>query len=446
MLAHLETRAMARVPRPYQVDGVAWLRTQKRAFLTDGFGLGKTAQAIWAAEWPVLVAAPVHLLEHWRREILACYPSARVLVATQAGFEARKQQLVGEADFYVCNIELLRTPMVVWFEPLRPATMAAGAAGGGIKTFIVDEAHRLRGRNSQQSLGARQVAQRVPRVYLLTATPVYNRPDDLYHQLHMLDATRFSSYYKFQADYLSVLQTPWGPRTTGLKKDKRLKDVFKEYAMGRTREDVQAQLPALQESLVELTPGDDWYAKYERLKLTFRDDDGNLLESRQGVLQKLRGMTQTAKLQAVCQLIQDGDCASHTLIYTYHKDLAYAIGHLLKAPVITGDMAPSKREEVARSNDFVVATFPSVAEGLNLSHMRNVIFVEQSWEPGMIDQAINRVHRPGNPHTHTNLYHVVVKRTVDTIIYNAVKHRGLTMDEIVDAALVPFNVDVEDVA
>jgi superfamily II DNA or RNA helicase len=238
---------------------------------------------------------------------------------------------------------------------------------------------------------------------------------------------------------LSVMNTGWGPRTLGLRRNRLLKKVFAEYAMGRTRAEVRAQLPALQESLVELEPDRDWYKQYEKIKWNYRDLLDQQLTSTQSVLQNLRGYTQQVKLQAVCELIQDG-CAENTLIYTYHRDLAKALGHLLNAPVVTGDLAPAKREEVARGHDFVVATFPSVAEGLDFSHMENIIYVEHDWQPGMLAQSLARVHRPGNDFSNVNVYHVVVKRTVDAVLYNTVKGRGATMQEIVDAALVPFDL------
>lgn len=444
----LETEGTsARTPRPYQLDGIAWLRDKKRAFLTDGFGLGKTAQAIWAAapEGPTLIVCPIHLMEHWRREIMACYPSAVVAIGNGSIPAVRQYRLnlgvAAGADFYIMNTEMFRTSPHTWFKGLRPLDVSGRVA---IETLVIDEAHRLRGRNSKQSHGAHEVAARVARVYLLTATPVYNQPDDLYNLLALLDPVRFKSYYVFCETYLAVHHTPYGPRVLGLKKNKALLAVFKEYALGRTREDVRAQLPVLQESLIELDPGPEFYKKYEHMKRAYRDQYDQQLVSTQSVLQVLRSYTQTVKAQAVCQLLVDS-CATHTLVYTYHRDLAYALGHLLKVPVITGDMPPAQREGVARSSDFVVATFPSVAEGLDFSHMQNVIYTEHDWAPGMMDQSLNRVHRPSDHgHEFTNVYHIVVKRTADAVVYKAYKHRGQTMNEIVAASLVPFDADTDE--
>lgn len=424
-----------RQPRPYQVDGINWLRDGGRAFLTDKFGLGKTAQAVWAAEVPCLISAPGHLLAHWVREIRACRPDARVVVGDAVRVADRQRQLnVRGADFYVGNIELLRTEPEVWLDELRDRR---------IQTWIVDESHRLRGRSSDQYKGAEAVAARVPRVYLLTATPVYNQPDDLYGQLRLLDRAKFSSYYKFMDTYLKVWHTPWGPKIIGLKGDKALKAVFAQYALGRTREEVNAQLPVLQDTLIEIDGSADFYETYKRVRRSYRDKDMRAIVTQQSMLGALRGLTQQIKVQAALQLVIDAGAES-TLIYTYHRELAHALGAALKAPAITGDMPARRREEVARAHDLVVATFPSVAEGTDLSHMRNVIYVEHDWVAGMMEQSMARVHRPTNPHTHTFVYHIVVKKTADAVIYRAFRERGTTMSEVAEAAMVEWSGEDDD--
>lgn len=425
-----EAGSRGRTPRPYQVDGINWLRDGSRAFLTDGFGLGKTAQAIWAAEGPTLVSCPGHLIAHWVREIRACLPHALVVAGDAARVSDRMIRLNGtvDADFYVSNIELLRTEPHTWFDALRRQR---------ITTWIIDESHRLRGYTSKQYKAAEHVAYLVKRVYMLTATPVYNQPDDLYGQLRLLDPTQFTSYYAFMQKYLKVWHTSYGPRILGLKNNKELKKVFAQYAMGRTREEVKAQLPVLQETLVEIEAPADFYKTYRNMKKTYRDQYARALMTPGSLLEALRSLTQQAKVQAAVQLVLDSG-VKDTLIYTYHKDLAKAIGYLLKIPVITGDMPAGKREAVARSHDLIVATFPSVAEGVDLSHMQNVIYVEHDWVPGMMAQSLARVHRPTSPYTHTNVYHVVVKKTADSVIYGAFTGRGKTMQEVIDAALVEW--------
>ena len=443
--------------RPYQQTGVDWLWEGKRKLLTDSYGLGKTSEAVWAAERPALIAAPGTLLDHWRREIKACLPDAVVRVADAKSVYARKVQLlagngyypggVDLPDFYVCNTELLRTGMHDWLTPLRVPPRKAGGEYPDcqIKTFIVDEAHRLRGRSALQTQGAREVAKRVERVYLLTASPVYNQPNDLWSLLNILDPDRFGSYWRFCDQYLVMDQTPWGPRILGLKKDKLLLKHFREYALGRTRAQVHAQLPALQQQTVEVTPPDTWYREYRRAKSEYRVRYDGSVTSGRSILEDLRSRTQSPKMHAVCQLLVDHGCTERTIVFTYHKALAYTVGKMLDWPVITGDMAPYKREQAARASDSVVATIPAVAEGLNFAHIEHVIFMEHDWQPGMLEQALNRVYRPGNTHEAVSVYHIVVKNSADTRLYNIASKRGVTLEEVVQAVLAEVDEEGEEV-
>ena len=52
---------MTLTPMNHQVTGVEWLKKTPRALLADEPGLGKTQQALMAAEPPVLVVTPAML-------------------------------------------------------------------------------------------------------------------------------------------------------------------------------------------------------------------------------------------------------------------------------------------------------------------------------------------------------------------------------------------------
>jgi SNF2 family DNA or RNA helicase len=439
-------------PRGYQRDGIAWLHGRGRAMLTDQYGLGKTAQAIWAAVTPAIVFCPGYLMTRWAREIKACKPDARVIVGDAARVVDRQAQLnSGVADFYVCNVELLRHGKSlkrqylgphVWFRGLQPLTGKMGEVDGYVRTAIFDESHRLRGHKSAMYAGAEHVCKRVERVYELTATPVYNQPDDLYGQLKLLDPERFTSYYRFLDLYCNVYHTPWGPKVIGMKRDRKLKEVFAEYAMGRTREDVDAQLPEMQETVIEIDGGKEFYDMYRATRRAYRDRYERQLLSQQSVLVALREMTQDVKLKTAVELVVDAG-AKNVLIYTYHKSLAYALGKLLKWPVITGDTPAKNREDIARAHDNVVATFPSVAEGVDLSHMQYVIYMEHDWMPGLMGQSLARVQRPTNMHSHTFVYHLIVKKTADAVIHKVFTTRGRPMNEIIEAALAEWEGDDE---
>ena len=163
---------------PHQVEGVAFLLARRRAILADDMGLGKTRQAIVALreaapDGPYLVVCPAGVKLNWAREIRAGRADADVRVVPAAGSLAGRRALDGRQ--------------------LRPAGPARGRlaaiAWGGI---VVDEAHYIKNDTSartpdvRDSLGAAAsgpAPAAEPPVYLLTGTPMTNRPRDLFNLL-----------------------------------------------------------------------------------------------------------------------------------------------------------------------------------------------------------------------------------------------------------------------
>jgi SNF2 family DNA or RNA helicase len=64
------------IPRAYQVQGIEFLRQQKRAILGDAPGLGKTFQATEAAELPCVISCPLPLVDQWKEFLEDQYPTA----------------------------------------------------------------------------------------------------------------------------------------------------------------------------------------------------------------------------------------------------------------------------------------------------------------------------------------------------------------------------------
>ena len=163
---------------PHQHAGVEFLARRGRAILGDDMGLGKTRQAIIALKESApggvfLVICPASLKLNWAREIRLVDPDARIEVLGVAGCEHPAPQWV------IVNYDLLARHA----ERLR----AVGWAG-----VALDEAHFIKNASQRSSqalkiLGVsddRRAALAGPRlVFLLTGTPMPNRPRDLFNLL-----------------------------------------------------------------------------------------------------------------------------------------------------------------------------------------------------------------------------------------------------------------------
>jgi SWI/SNF-related matrix-associated actin-dependent regulator of chromatin subfamily A-like protein 1 len=163
---------------PHQADGVAFLVSKGRAPLGDDMGLGKTRQAIAAmqiaaADGAILVVCPASLKLNWRREIRMVDAAARIeVIGASVPSDDNPRWVIVNYDLLGKHVERLRA--VAW----------AGV--------ILDEAHFIKNHSARTShclklLGvssdSRAALAGPDQVYLLTGTPMTNRPRDLYNLL-----------------------------------------------------------------------------------------------------------------------------------------------------------------------------------------------------------------------------------------------------------------------
>ncbi len=170
----------------YQDDGIEFLRRNPRALLGDEPGLGKSRQALLAAEGRTLIVAPamIHDMHTWHDEIAKWRPE---LDATLASYHDLRERVTERRPVFVKDT---RTPVldrdgnprfrtVVTYEArLDPAYL------GHWDTVIFDEAHYLKNRKAKWTEAARMID--ADRTWLLTGTPIPNWAYELFTLLRML--------------------------------------------------------------------------------------------------------------------------------------------------------------------------------------------------------------------------------------------------------------------
>lgn len=203
---------------PHQVAGIEFLmrpRPERGALLADDMGLGKTRQAIIAAHegaptGRILVVCPASLKLNWEREIrLALGPEPDVAIVSGGSLRLGRWTIV--------NYDLLRRHHAALLEESWAC-------------LILDEAHYLKNRHSQRSqlvvggerrgnprrLGRlpegriRGLAERAERLYLLTGTPITNRPLDLFALLKVLRHPLGDDLLPYALRYCAAYQTEHG--------------------------------------------------------------------------------------------------------------------------------------------------------------------------------------------------------------------------------------------
>ncbi len=257
--------------RQYQDVGIIDLWQHKRRMLRDAPGLGKTPQAALASEPPVLVVAPNYLVGQWAEWLNVHFPMMRTVAIK--GDRFTKESLLDDAfgllddpnpaQFTVINTEMLRT---------HKERLLEYALLDAWTTVIFDESHHLRNRNSERGKTAVELARIIPRVYLLTATPIWKEVDDLYNQFRILQPAMFTSYGQFVNNFCIAESTRYGTRVMGVKRDmvEELDEVMNLLTIGRSYKDAGRELPQVISSDVKIDFDESMRKMYDDVLNNFR--------------------------------------------------------------------------------------------------------------------------------------------------------------------------------
>ena len=228
---------------------MAFLLGRKRAILADDMGLGKTRQAIVALRHVApngayLVVCPASVKRNWAREISLAAPGASTHIIE------RGAELPAEPGWVIVNYDILSKHM---------DTLARVPWAG----LVFDEAHYLKNHTSARSKLARQLADQArirggpaPAVYLLTGTPLTNRPRDLFVLLQLVGHSLGRSFLSFAKRYCAAERNDYGWQTRGASNIEELTVQLHGVMLRRSKDQVLALPPKLRTWLpVEVPKG-----------------------------------------------------------------------------------------------------------------------------------------------------------------------------------------------
>jgi SNF2 family DNA or RNA helicase len=178
-------------PYQHQKDTAAFLTTTRKGLVLNEIGTGKTASALWAADYlmsvgavgKVLILSPLSTLERvWGDAVYMGMPHRRATVLHGTA-ERRKKLLKQNADFYIVNHD--------GFQIIAPE------AHGMFDLVIVDEAAVLRNPTTKRFKTFRRWLDKEPdmRLWLMTGTPTPNEPTDAWALAKLIDSPYCTTTY-----------------------------------------------------------------------------------------------------------------------------------------------------------------------------------------------------------------------------------------------------------
>jgi superfamily II DNA or RNA helicase len=387
--------------RAYQKDGVRWLCLLRDAglgaLLADDMGLGKTLQAICALRGRTLVVAPTSVLSNWADEIRRFRPGLSICT-----YHGASRALDARADVVITSYAILRLDQDVLARERWDAV-------------ILDEAQAIKNPESQ----AARAAYRLEAGFrlALTGTPVENRLDELWSQMHFALPGLLGSRSDFDERYARRIESGDAARAA------RLRERIRPFLLRRTKRDVAPELPPRTEVVLhpELTP--DERAVYDAVRAATRRDVADRLgagASPLALLEALLRLRQAAchpallpgrsdatssKVELLIEVLDESVADGHkALVFSQWTSLLDLVEpHLARAGIAFARLDGSTRDRAGVVAEFqspggppvLLASLKAGGVGLNLTAADCVFILDPWWNPAAEEQAADRAHRIG---------------------------------------------------
>ena len=398
---------------PFQEHGVKWLCGRKRVLLSDAPGLGKSVQIAAVINTlkvkPILIVCPATLKLNWQIELEKWLVNKHTIQVVSG-----KTKLEG-ADITIINYDLLSR-----FDLSQHWSMV-----------VCDEAHYLKNPSTKRykSLFNRLDTDRL---YLLTGTPIVNRPIELWSLLKQLDNS-WSNYKWYTERYC-------GATLKRVSYDRVIRDVsgasnldelhrkIQPLSLRRLRSEVLKDLPdktrqiitlpangasavilseqditkrklshidKLEDRVKKATTEAEFYAAVSSLETYITSQFSDLASARQDIgIAKVK-----PAIEHIKSIIESGD---KVVVFAHHRSVINMLASELPgALVITGSTPNRYRQEIVEefqsdpNAKVFIGNIRAAGVGITLTAAHHVVFVELDYTPGNMEQAEDRVVRIG---------------------------------------------------
>ena len=434
--------------RPYQKEGVSWLRFLSRnglgGILADEMGLGKTVQAL-AFLRPLcgtsLVVCPSSLLFNWSREAEKFVPELKVLRVEGV---ARNELFpkISDSDLVLTSYPLLRRDI----DRYRRFEFAA---------IFLDEATHIKNPDTQNAQAA--MALRGRHRFVLTGTPVENSVRDLWSIAEFV----LPGYLGGRGDFRERYELPIA-RGSQPERD-RLAKRLRPIMLRRLKQEVAQELPDKIEQVSFCDLSADQAEFYRKLREEGRRKLEALSDAKDRGRARIAALTALLRLRQVCCDLRllgvEAECPSGKIELLWelleesidggHRVLVFsqfvAMLKLISAQLEEQGTPYCYLDGGTKDREKVVDRFQQSAEipvflvslkaggvGLNLSAADTVIHFDPWWNPAVEAQATDRSHRIGQSRVVT-AYKLICRNTVEEKILNLQRKKREVIDAMVES-------------
>ena len=470
------------VLRPYQKQGVYWMRFLERSglsgLLADEMGLGKTLQTLtWislertdpaARGKPALVVCPTSLVQNWNAEAEKFTPWLKRLVVSGPDRAAAFAH-IPEADLVITSYALLQRDL------------ADAYLERTFSVIVLDEAQHIKNRSTRNAKSAKRLngLQKL----VLTGTPVENSVADVWSIFDFLLPDYLGAYDSFNA---RVEQPIACGGEEGQAAQERLRHKLRPFILRRLKQTVAKDLPEkiVKVAYCPMTP--EQQSWYNRLLAEAKGKIGNMVKEKGfakskfeilALLMRLRQVSchlellkeyreknpplsqdvrarspsapqeLSGKLEVFFEMLDEAMDGGHrVLVFSQFVTMLTILRNELEARNIpycyldgsTKDrLGECRKFNTDESIPVFLISLHAGGTGLNLTGADMVVHFDPWWNPAVEDQATDRAHRIGQKRT---VY------VVKMIAENSVEERVLALQQkkqaVIDATVGTTDVQL----
>jgi len=417
----------------YQNKGADFLASNFHALLGDDMGLGKTAQAISACDrvlaHSVLVICPASVKFHWKNEFEKWSNWRHKVEVVDGG----KHKFSEDSTVVIVNYDLLLRERI--FSTLKERAW---------DVIICDEGHYLKSLTSQRTkrtLGSFGLATNARYKWMLTGTPIENRPVDLFPMLYVLAPKVLGDYNTYEKYVMRYCDGYYDaitgkPMPNGATNEDELRDRLKGFMLRRSMEDEMPQTDVQVIRFKKNVEVDKIEGQISDVESYFKPMD------ELGALASLRQEVALAKLPQCIEYIKDTlKTVDKVVVFAYHRAVINKLAEELSrySPVkFYGGLTANQKENV--KNYFIKDPKSKVfigqikAAGVGLDGLQEVchhmIFVEIDWVP--FKQCVGRLKRKGQKADRVIVQMLVCKDSIEEQMLGTVGSKLKSIDKILN--------------
>ena len=426
-----------RPPMDHQKEAVERLLANNRYILADDMGLGKTTSAVIASlesgAKKILIVCPASLKINWEREIKN-YTDRKIFIV-----EGRRWG--STFDYYIINYDILKNFHTT--DKSEDSEAYKLIMNEGFDLAIVDEAHYISNATAQRTKLLNDILSKIPRVWLLTGTPMTSRPINYFNLLKIVNSPLTLNWQSYVRRYCKGYQFTVGNKkiwnTSGASNLDELRDRTKNLVLRRVKTDI-LDLPEKIITPIFLELKSNFYDSEleDFMKITKDNRKNESISVTLNRLMAIRQLIAIEKVEYTCELIDKClDQGKKVIVFTNFTATLDAIHEKYKkqSVVLDGRMSKEKRQESVdkfQNQDKVkifISNIVAGGVGITLTAADTVIMNDLSFVPAHHSQAEDRAYRYGQKNS-VLVYYPIFENTIEMIVYNILQKKKNIIDQV----------------